>query len=182
MPNILETEINDNKIQIENSTEYPFQNDFKFKISQTKPSKFLLKIRKPTWVKKVKTNELYRIENDFIVIERAFSENDIVHISFEAEVQIKTDNTGAQYYTYGALLYAIPINSLEIAGKNYYANFTDFTYEPVSPVKYLFKEGVKANYKNGKIQTKLINQNTGKLEKVELLPIGKTILRQASFM
>jgi DUF1680 family protein len=182
MPNILETTINENKIQIENNTEYPYQNDFKFKISQVKSSRFTLKIRKPNWVAKINTNEKFKIQNAFIVIEREFSVNDIVYISFEAEVQIKTDNTGNHYYTYGALLYALPINSLEIAGKNYNANFTDFTYEPVSPVKYLFKEGVKANYKNGKILTKLINQNTGKLEKIELLPIGKTILRQASFM
>lgn len=182
MPNILETTINGNKILIENSTAYPFQNDFMFKISQAKSSRFTLKIRKPNWVAKINTNEKFIIQNEFIVIAREFSENDIVHISFEAEVQINTDNTGSHYYTYGALLYALPINSVEITGKNYYANFTDFTYQAVSPVKYLFKKGAKANYKNGKIKTKLMNQNTGKLEKVELLPIGKTILRQASFM
>lgn len=182
MPNILETTLNGNKIEIENITQYPHENDFRFKIIQANRSKFTLKIRKPVWVKKIKTNEKYTIENDYIVIERDFSQNDYVDISFETDIQIKTANTGFHYFTYGALLYSLPIEAKEIDGKNYIDNLADFTYEPVEPVKYLFKDGVKINYKNGKIQTKLINQNTGKLEKAELLPIGKTILRQTSFM
>ncbi len=182
MPNIMETTLCGKKMQIENVTQYPYENNFKFIITQSNPSDFILKIRKPAWVKNIKTNEKYRMDDDFIVIEREFSTVDSINISFETEVQIKTDNAGAHYFTYGALLYALPIQAKEIAGKNYISNLTDFTYEPVSPVKYSFKEGVRANYKNGKILTKLINQNTGKLERVELVPLGNTILRQVSFM
>lgn len=181
MPNILETTLNGNKIQIENVTQYPYENDFKFKIAQANLSNFTLKIRKPNWVQKIKTNEKIRIENDFIVIERDFSPNDYVDISFETDIKIKTDNTGSHYFTYGAMLYALPINAKEITGKTYMGNFIDFTYEPTSPERYSFKEGVKTKYEKGKIQTKLINQNTGKLEQVELIPIGKTVLRQVTF-
>lgn len=181
MPNILETTLNGNKIQIENITQYPAENDFKFKIVQANPSYFTLKIRNPNWTKNIKTNEKFRVENDFIVIERDFSPNDYVKISFETDIQINTDNTGSHYFTYGALLYASPINAKEITGKTYMENFIDFTYEPTSPERYSFKEGVKTKYEKGKIQTKLINQNTGKLEKVELIPIGKTVLRQVTF-
>jgi geranylgeranyl pyrophosphate synthase len=46
---------------------------------------------------------------------------------------------------------------------------------------YVFKNGKLAQYKNCKIETKLINQSTNKLEKVELIPIGKTVLRQVTF-
>ena len=181
MPNFLETEINDNKIQIENCTEYPFHHDFKFKISQTKPSAFSLKIRKPSWANKVKTNENYRIENDFIVIERAFSTNDVINLTFETDIQINEDNTGFHYVTYGALLFALPIRSKEIAGKNYNANFTDFTYEPLSSTKYSFIKNESIRFKNGIIETKLKNQSTNKTEKVQLIPIGKTVLRQVTF-
>lgn len=182
MPNILETTLNGNKIHIENITQYPYENEFKFKITQSHPSDLIIKIRKPTWAKKIRTKEKYRIESGFIIIEREFSTDDSINFSFESEVQIKSDNAGAHYFTYGALLYALPIEAMEIEGKNYIKNLTDFTYKPVSPVKYSFKSCRKANYKNGKIQTKLTNQNTGKLEKVELIPLGKTILRQASFI
>lgn len=181
MPNILETSIYDNKIQIENIIEYPFKNDFNFKISQAKSSKFTLKIRKPDWVKKVKTDEMYNIENDFVVIEREFMANDNVRIFFDTDVQINTDNGGSHYYTYGALLFALPIKAKEITGKTYMGNFIDFTYEPISPERYSFKERIKTKYEMGKINTKLINQNTGKLENVALIPIGKTVLRQITF-
>jgi hypothetical protein len=60
-------------------------------------------------------------------------------------------------------------------------NFIDFTYEPLSKTRYTFKSNEKLNFRNGAIQTKLINQITNKMEKVELIPIGKTVLRQASF-
>lgn len=181
MPNALETSINGNKIKIENSTEYPFQNAFQLKIAQSKSSKFALKIRKPNWVNKVKTNEKYRIENDFIVIERVFSKNDIVNISFDTEIYVKTDNNGAHYFTYGALLYALPINAKEIIGKNYKNNFTDITYKPTSITTYSINKNEKAILKNGKIQTTLINKKTGNSEIIRLIPLGKTILRQVTF-
>jgi DUF1680 family protein len=84
MPNVLETTIHGNPIQIENNTQYPYQNDLEFKITQSMPSKFTLKIRKPIWVKKVNTNETYRVEEDYIIIERAFAINDFVRISFDS--------------------------------------------------------------------------------------------------
>jgi hypothetical protein len=44
-----------------------------------------------------------------------------------------------------------------------------------------FKNKVRATYKNGTIETHLINQDTNKLEKVALIPLGKTVLRQVTF-
>lgn len=181
MPNILHTQIRGNDIQIENITNYPNQNAFTFKIAQSKPSKFTIKIRKPNWVKKVITNENFTIEADFIVIEREFKANDNVHISFEAEIEVKTDNKGAHYFTYGALLFALPIESEEIPGKTYTSNFTDLTYAPLSQTRYAFVNNEKTKYINGKITTKLLNQKSNKLETIELIPLGKTILRQVTF-
>ena len=181
VPNVLETTLNGNRIQIENVTQYPYENNFRLKITQVNASNFTLKIRKPEWVKKIKTNEKYKIENGFIVIERDFSPSDHVDISFESDIQIKTDKTGSHYFTYGALLYALPIDAEEIIGKTYAGEFFDFTYRPISLTKYSYKKSKMTKYSSGKILTELINQGTGKFEKVELIPIGKTILRQATF-
>ena len=181
IPNVLATTINGHPVQIENITEYPFKHVLKFKITQSEPSTFTFKIRKPNWVQKVNTNEKFRMDNDFIVIEREFSANDMIHISFDAEVQMNMDKSGSHYFTYGALLYALPIKANEIEGKNYDSIFKDYTYEPVSFVKYSFENDVKTTYKKGKIQTKLLNLQTHKLEQVELIPIGQTILRQVTF-
>jgi predicted alpha/beta superfamily hydrolase/DUF1680 family protein len=181
MPNVLETSINGGHIRIENITEYPFKNKFRFKITQAEPSKLIIKIRKPSWVKKVTTNEKFSIENNFIVISREFKDIDNIKISFETDIQIKTDNTDKNYFTYGALLFAKPISATEITGKNYTKNFTDFTYKPDPLIKYSFFNNTKATYKKGKIHTQLVNQTLYKLESVELIPMGNTILRQVSF-
>lgn len=180
-PNILESSSNGNRLQIENVTNYPFGNEFSLKITQPQSSRLTLKIRKPIWVKKILTNENFRIENDFIVIERNFLPYDLVRFSFDTEVQIKQDHDGAHYFSYGALVFARPIASHEIRGKNYLKNFFDFTYQPVSNIRYSFKKNVKVTYDKGKIYTQMIDQTANKLEKVELIPLGKTILRQVTF-
>ena len=181
MPNILHTQINGKDIQIENITTYPNQNDFILKITQSKSSKFIIKIRIPNWAIKINTTEKNRLQDGYMVIEREFSANDSIQFSFETDVKIKSAATGAHYFTYGALLYALPIGANEIAGKNYTGNFTDFTYEPTSNLRYQFNSNPKTKYINGKIQTELINLITKQMEVVELIPFGKTILRQTTF-
>lgn len=181
MPNVLETTINGVLVKIENITEYPYQNRFVFQITQPQATQFTLKIRKPDWVKKINTTEKYRLEDDFIIIERVFSAKDKVNLSFDAEVEIKSDPTGSHYFTYGALLFALPIEAKEIKGKTYFSDFTDFTYEPLSNHQYRYQKGVKTTYQNGDITTQLLNSSTQQLEQVTLVPMGKTILRQVGF-
>jgi DUF1680 family protein len=181
MPNVLETTIEGNHIKIETITEYPYENDFEFRITQTGSSTLVLKIRKPNWARNIETKEKYRLEDGFLVIERGFSANDVVKVSFVAEVQVNTDNSGSHYFTNGALLYALPIDAKEIPGKIYAGNFTDYTYEPLSAERFTFKKGAAIKYEEGKILTQLINQKTGQPESVELIPIGKTVLRQVTF-
>jgi len=181
MPNIVETSIHNNKIIIENKTEYPYKNDFKFKITLEKKIPFSFKIRKPQWVKSINTKEKYSIENDFIVIKRIFNTTDEVKLTFNAEVEINTDPNNEKYFSYGALIFAKSIEANEIKGKTYSAGFSDYNYEPVSLQKYVFLQNQKTTYKNGIIYTNLVNQQTHKTEKVSLIPIGKTILRQTTF-
>jgi hypothetical protein len=97
------------------------------------------------------------------------------------KLKLKLIITAAHYFTYGALLFALPISANEIGGRNYLSNFTDFTYEPTSNLRYQFKSNTKTQYINGKIQTELINLSNNKVEVVELIPFGKTILRQTTF-
>jgi DUF1680 family protein len=181
MPNVVETDIQGNTILIENETEYPFGNTVKFKISQKQPSTFTLKVRKPGWALHIKTNEKYKIVDEYIVIEREFLAEDNVAFTFLAEVKVNQDNTKAFYFSYGALLYALPIDAKEIIGKRYKDTFTDILYAPVSQTRYVFQKGESIRYKKGKVYTRLLNKNTNKPEDVVLLPMGKTILRQVTF-
>lgn len=116
-----------------------------------------------------------------MVITRVFNTADVIRFSFETEIQVHQDASGGHYFTRGALLYAAPIPSVEIPGKTYWKNFTDYMYMPVSASRYTYQTDNLMTYSKGTITTTLINSTTGKPETVGLIPIGKTILRQVTF-
>ena len=95
-----------------------------------KPTAFVLKIRKPNWVKKIVTNEKYRIENQYIVIERTFSKDDKIDLKYTADIEVKEDANKEKYFTYGALFYAKPIAATEQKGRVYAQYFNDVLYAP----------------------------------------------------
>ena len=180
-PNILTTTINGIRVKIEEITEYPFQNQFIFIVKPEKPIQFQIKIRKPEWVKSIQTNEKYKIENGFLVIERSFSKDDKIELNFTTEVTVKEDLNLEKYFSYGALIYACPIAAIEHNGKVYAPGFNDVTYSPKESSRYEFITTHQAIFQDGKIIANLKNQTTQKTEKLELTPLGKTILRQAAF-
>ncbi|MFZ4465088.1 MAG: beta-L-arabinofuranosidase domain-containing protein, partial [Bacteroidales bacterium] len=175
-PNILETNIYDVSVKIEEITEYPYQNQFVFKIETEKPITFTLKIRKPEWANSIKTAEKYILDNGFLVIERDFSKNDQIILEFTTEVQVKEDLNQEKYFSYGALVYAKPIAANEQKGKIYAHDFEDLTYSPLDSNRYEFIPKHQARFQDGKIRVNLKNITTQKTEKLELLPLGKTIL------
>lgn len=181
MPNILETNVGGIKICIENATNYPYENNFQLNIRLEQPTQLIFKFRKPGWVKDIITNEAYTRENGFIVVKRTFLNNDNIQFSFSTDVQIKTDKSGHYYFTYGALLFAKAIEAKEIKGKVYVNYFHDLNYQPIDSTHYAFSKKYKPIYKNSGIKTKLLNKHTNKTEDVELIPFGKTILRQTTF-
>jgi DUF1680 family protein len=180
-PNILETTINGIPIKIEEITEYPYKNQFKFKISVEKAISFKLKIRKPEWTKNVITKEKFRTEDGYIVIEREFQKNDEFSINFTAEVSIAEDLNNEKYFKYGAVIFAKQIPSSLQIGRIYAPGFADLTYKSKSNLRFKFIENHKATYKNGNIIAQLKNLENNKIEPVTLIPFGKTVLRQTSF-
>ena len=181
MPCVLDATLDGHPIRIETITEYPFANEFRWVIRQSAASGFTLKIRKPSWVDQVVTYEPFTEDQGYILIERTFSAEDEIRLEFKTQVRIHTDPAGSTYFTHGALLYALPIEAREIKGRRYAPAFEDIEYEPVSTARYAADPGAPATYREGRIETSLINQATGKAEGVSLVPIGTTILRQVTF-
>lgn len=181
MPNTVETKIQNKTIKIETITEYPFQNKFTFKISNPNKATFVIKIRKPSWATEVSTNEKYTIENDFLVFDRKFDRQDAIALEYKTNVVIKEDTNNEKYFSYGALLYAKPIESIAEKGKSYAPNFDDVLYKPKNNVRYEFVKDNKATFQDGQISVFLKNKATQQIEPTILIPFGKTILRQVSF-
>ena len=180
-PNILETIVNNVPIKIEEITEYPFGNQFIFKIETETPVHFQLKIRKPEWATSVKTNEKYWIENGFIIFDRSFSRNEQVELEFLTHVRVLEDFNNEKYFAYGALVYAKSIAANVQSGRVYATGFEDLMYSPKETARFEFSKNHDAQFQNGKIQVTLKNKETQKSERIELVPLAKTILRQASF-
>jgi hypothetical protein len=180
-PNILKTRIKDIPVEIEEVTEYPYQNKLLFKISPEKSVRFQIKFRKPEWARSIKTQERFQVENGFIVFDRLFSKSDKIEMEFLTDVQVIEDPNHENYFKYGALVYARPIPSTEKPGKVYAPGFKDFMYTPLDTTKFGFIQNHQATYNEGKIQLNLENMNSKTIERVELIPFGRTILRQVSF-
>jgi DUF1680 family protein len=180
-PNILQTSIQNVPVTIEEITDYPYQNHFIFKIKTGESIPLQLKIRKPAWAKSVQTTEKFGLEDGYLIFARKFSKNDQIELEFNTEVQVKEDMNHEKYFSYGALIFAKPILAREQTGKIYAPEFRDLTYSPLDSIRYEFISNHQAKFQNGKIRVDLKNQATQKAEKVELLPLGKTILRQVTF-
>ena len=180
-PNILQTTIQNVSVKIEEITEYPYWNHFVFRIETKHPVSFKLKMRTPQWVKSIQTKEKYQLENGFLVFDRKFSKNDQIELEFRAEVKVEDDLNHEKYFSYGALVYARPIAATEQKGKVYASGFEDLTYSPKDSLRYEFIENHQARFQDGKICVILKNKKTQKKESQELIPFGRTILRQVSY-
>ena len=180
-PNILETKIQNQLVKIETITEYPYQNKFIYKISNPKYAQFIIKIRKPSWATKVLTNESYTIDNEFLIFGRKMGKEDKIQIEFLTEIQIKEDENKEKYFSYGPLFYAKSFESIEQKGKSYLNNFDDLFYVSKDKSSYQFIIDNQAKFENGKIEIKAKNKSNNQIETIQLVPFGKTILRQVSF-
>jgi uncharacterized protein len=180
-PTILKTTIKNVPVKISEITEYPYSNQFVFKIELEQPISFKIKIRKPEWADSVVTKEPYTLENGFIIINRKFAKTDAIRLEFKTPVRIKENLNHEKYFSYGALVYAKSIESTQLIGKEYRADFYDLMYRPQNHIQYRYVENNNATYNAGRISLLLKNNNTNKTVRIELTPLAKTILRQVTF-
>ncbi len=181
MPNTVETKIGNANVRIQTITEYPYNNTLQYQITVSEAIPFTIKIRKPDWVNSITTDAYYEMQDDYIVISRVFYGTSKINITFSADVIVLEDSQQEYYFTYGPLVYALPFNGNESTGKQYAPGFTDYYYTSGKNIIYKYISGTAPVYKNGTIQVNLQNSETGLTELVTLIPISKTILRQAGF-
>ena len=181
------TEFNGKKIKIEENTSYPYNYSIEFKIEINKPTSFDIKIRKPSWVDKFTVNGNWIEKDGFIILHKTWKNNDQVTIQFFTKPEVKKDANNEYYFTYGALVLAHPIASTSTITKQYpLKGFYDFHYKPVSLVTYRYMnddspEIMVANKNKLEFSTTMFNPVSKKNETIQLVPMGKTILRQVSF-
>ena len=194
-PCTLSTKVNGVNVTINEETNYPFSNTIKFTVKVDKPVKFAFNIRKPAWVKSFKLNGNYTEQNNYIVVDRQWNGSIDLNLDFGADYQVCVTNHGEYYFTCGALVFAVPIEGIALKTKEFRVkNMHEINYYPVNFVEYYSPGKVHENtsvirdkkttngiFNSIRINTLLINSQTGRLEKVTLYPVGSTILRQVTY-
>jgi len=193
-PNELQTTVNGGKVRIIEETNYPFGSSIQYHVTAEAPIAFTLKIRKPSWSTTFRLNCDYSEKDGYIIINKTWNGTESIRLDLLPVIEVKQDRHKEYYYNYGALVFALPIESREIISAIFpIAGFHDLKYEPVNLVKYQYTYTSKPeivqdeNLNSGKnwqsmvLKTKLINVKTGKPEPVALKPLGATILRQLTF-
>ncbi|MBK7476098.1 MAG: glycoside hydrolase family 127 protein [Haliscomenobacter sp.] len=180
-PSTLETEVEGETVRIETETRYPYNQELVFRIDLSRPLAFRLKVRKPAWCTEIKSSEAYGEEQGFLVFDRRFAPGDEIRLTLESDVRVLTGAAGDHYFAYGPLVYARPIEAAEETGRAYAPGFEDRMYRPLDAAQYAFLPGHKAKFSRGRILARLMDLSTQKVKRVELTPIGKTILRQTGF-
>jgi DUF1680 family protein len=178
-----EMDFKDKKIFIKEVTSYPYDFVINFEISANEPADFVLKIRKPLWAKTIKLNVSYEDKNGFICIKKQWKGIEKIKLEFDPAIEVKQTMDNEAYFTYGPLVLAHSIEATEIKTKEYgIKDFSDTHYKPASLNEYGYKGG-DIKKKEGQLvfEAALFNITSQKKEKVLLIPMGKTILRQVSF-
>lgn len=180
-PGSIETKIGDKVVRVEEQTGYPFENAFRFVV--TADSKFALKVRKPEWAKAVTVSAEHTEEDGFIVIDKTWKGTETIEISYEAEPEVHSDLNGEKYFTWGALVLAAPIESVEEKTKSWpVPGFYNLKYAPKKLIVYEYADKpVSIDEKTMTFITELYNPETKAIESVKLVPMGQTILRQVTF-
>ena len=192
----MSTRFNDVPIRIRQVTDYPFSGLVRLKVEAETQSQFDLNIRMPAWAKGVEINGAnYEERGDWLTISKDWEGETKLDVRFEREVTILDHSSGTVAVAHGPLLYALPIEHEEIAGKDYgESGFHDVYAKPTQEVDLDWALSRGANFTltaaddrvpgpfdSLALKGKLYNQTLGRKCDVELVPIGGTVLRQVSF-
>lgn len=181
-PSEVTTHINEKWVTVKESTRYPEENTIRFTVTASQ-NNFALKIRKPEGISKFSVSESYTEEDGFIVLTKTWNGKHTIQITYVPEVVTHTDINNETYFMYGASVLALPVAGIETKTKSYpIKGFYDINYVPRNLIVYQYVgEPVGATDGSLRFETILLNPVTHQKERVELVPMGKTILRQVTF-
>lgn len=181
-PSEVHTTVNGKDVQVKEITNYPFEYTVRFEVT-AEDAAFALKVRKPEWATKFSVSTDYEMEDGFIVIDQTWKGSQTVQVEFIPEVVVRQDINNENYFTYGALVLALPLEAVETRTNTFpVPGFYNLTYAPEKLVIYEYaNELVEVDAGKLRFRTLLFNPVTKRKDEVELVPMGQTILRQVTF-
>lgn len=184
------------QIEITQKTDYPFRLSVHLEVKCSKPVEFTLHLRKPQWTEKIQVRHQggsIQEEEGQIALTKLWSGQEQVIIEFGTSVREQTDLAGDVYYSYGPLLYALPIPAREKAGRTYIEKYQDTLYSAkdtgfeglwadTDTLKGFQVEAAGHSFSDPPLLScRLYEKAAAEKKKVILSPIGSTILRKVTF-
>jgi DUF1680 family protein len=209
-PNRVKTQINDVAVEIREKTGYPFSYQIEFSIETQRPVAFPLRFRLPHWSTRpeviapdaVVTND----ERGFLVVSKTWKTGDSVRLKLKPSIHGRTAVDGRTSVAYGPLVFSLPIaEKAEVVQRfpdvDGVTDFRGYQYDPVDVTNakrplalvadrpgfgFNVVEDMNSDsrFPWDRPRLRLRGQMIGadsKLESVELLPMGSTILRRTCF-
>jgi DUF1680 family protein len=181
----LNTTIQSEPITIKEITNYPFDDQITFKIVIKKSTRFDLFIKKPEGVDDFILNLPYENKDGYLRINKIWKNGDTLNFRMKPKVIEHQTIKGEKYFMYGPLVLAHAIEANQHITKKYgVAGLKEMTYTPLNKSIYLYT-GMPitrlTNSKDMRFSTQMRDKQTGTTLQLELMPIGKTILRQTTF-
>lgn len=112
LPSSLNTTIKNSNVSINIKTNYPFRHSCKYIINVDKPVNFELKIRIPSWAKKVYLNNEAVKNKGYITINKKWSNKETIEIKLVDQVRFVKRPYNLNCVEYGPLLFSLPINTI----------------------------------------------------------------------
>ncbi len=208
-PSVLNTQLGDTQIEIEEKTDYPFEDQIKFVLKPEKPKTFSLVLRKPFNCQDIKWDipENAKLEefNDRLVISHKWQKGDEVQVKFNFKIQqveqpeSKTVKDSGVYIQRGPLVYALPFeHRIKEVKEHRNSGFYRYKVKAIDKSNWKLKlntkeklEFIPADKQNitepwewnkpvVKIKATLQDEKN-ESKKYELVPIGNTIFRRVTF-
>ena len=199
-PSVLNTVVKGVEVEVIEETTYPFEENVKFTINPKESLEFPILFREPLWAKNTKIDaDGARVErqNGFIRITKRWEKGDQVKLTFGAEVVKNYTNQKQIYFSRGPLVYSLGFNAEFTKTRTYpVEGFYDMDAEPVKGQSLNYSYTKQSDFtikKNGgdpenswincniKLNGLLFNVDKAIIEKVDLVPLGSTLLRQTTF-
>lgn len=188
-PSQVRTDIGGVGVCITEESNYPFATQLVLRIVADKPVTFTLRLRKPSWARAVKMNGIdVQVEGDALVIRRSWEGEMTLSVDFAAQAEIMTDRLGDGYVVYGPLVMALPIPGVEEITKEHPVPgmydkhiapaqdaYYDYSLDTAAPL------AVHPGEEYPRVCAGFIDNQTGEAKSLELLPVGKTVLRRLTF-
>jgi uncharacterized protein len=208
-PSEVRTTVKDVPVKIAEETTYPFSERFHIRVDPDSPVEFLVRLRIPSWaasISAVSDGAVIHRAGDWLLVTKKWRAGDAIDLSYGADVQPVPANNGEFYVRRGPLFYALPIEGIKRAIKDYpVPGFHDYLVFPAvwaqgryalapsrtgaSAPDFALEQNPAADALHPwdaapvRLEARLLNQGTNKIEAIALVPMGsgEAVLRRMTF-